>query len=652
MHRSAASRAALVTCLALGAAGLAVTPASADTTCAKWAATTGSDAAAGTATAPYRSLGKLVASLQAGQTGCLPAGRTYYAVAGNGVVGGGVGTSAAAVTVTSGPGGRASVMGQLWLRPESHDVVLRGLDFRGGYTPTGPMYAKQTHLILHGDRLAVLDNDISDPRGICIGAGKGHATDPTVNDVAEDLRVQGNRIHDCGMDPAIAWSSADSGAHGVYLENTLRARISDNLIYRNRWRGLQLWPRNDGAVVERNLFDENATHVNIGSSLGPEYGGGFVARNTTVRGNIFTGRVTTFAPTQNPSQLYGFFPAGSPSYGNLVTGNCFAPHDAAATGYGFATGPSTTAQALFVDRAARDYRLTPASPCQGLGPAAISSSSTDRYVSVTAPGTAATGDAVSAVARVVNRAAQQASVTVDVAVTAGAKLLSLTPSSGSCTGTVCTGVVPANGSLTLTVGVGVTAAGTVGVSASLREADVTPADDRASATVSSSGPACTVAGTDAAETVQGTAGGDVLCLFGGNDTALPAGGADVVIGGAGTDRLSYWNAGNAATVNMTQGAAWDSGAGTAIGYDTFRGVEWATGTAHADTLVGSPAADTIDGLEGDDAVWGYGGDDRLKGWAGSDTLHGGDGNDTLEGGDGTDRCDQGAGTGTKVGCEA
>ena len=651
MPRSAAARATLVACLAIGSPALLVAPASADTTCAKWAATTGSDAAAGTATAPYRSLGKLVASLQAGQTGCLPAGQTYYAVAGNGVVGGGTGTSAAPVTITSGPGGRASVMGQLWLRPESHDVALRGLDFRGGYTSTGPLYAKQTHLILHGDRISVLDNDISDPRGICIGAGKGHATDPVVNDVAEDLRVQRNRIHDCGMDPTITWSTTDSGAHGVYLENTVRAHISDNLVYRNRWRGLQLWPRNDGAVVERNVFDENGTHVNIGSSLGAEYGGGFVAQNTTVRGNVFTGRVTGFAPTQNPSQLYGFFPAGSPAYGNVVTGNCFAPNDAAATGYGFTLGTNTIAQALFVDRAARDYRLTSSSPCQGLGPASIPST-TDRYVTVAAPATAATGDAVDVVVKVTNRVARESAFTMDLAVTSGAKVLGLTTASGSCTGTVCTGTLPTNASITVTLRLGVTAAGTASVSASLREGDVTPADDRATAALGASGPTCTVAGTDGAETVQGTAGADVLCLFGGNDTALPAGGGDVVLGGAGLDRLSYWNAGNAVTVNMTQAAAWDSGTGTAIGYDTFRGIEWTTGTAHADTLVGSAAADTIDGLEGNDQLWGYGGDDRLKGSTGADRLYGGDGSDALEGGDGTDLCDQGAGAGTRVGCEA
>jgi parallel beta-helix repeat protein len=328
MHRSLTTLTVITLAAMLIAALATATGASAAVTCAKWASTGGSDANPGTQAAPYRSLGTLAASLQPGQTGCLPAGQTYYAVAGNGFVGGTSGTSAAPVTITSGPWGRATVMGQIELKPESHDVVLTGLDFKGGYAPGGvPFYTKQTHLLAAGDRISIVDNDISDPRGICVGAGHGHATAATPNDVAEDLKITGNRIHDCGMAPDIAWGPNDSGSHGIYLENTLRARISDNLIFRNRWRGLQLWPKNDGAVIERNLFDENATHVNIGSSLG-EYGGTFKAQNTIVRDNILTGRVTDFVPSQNPSQVYGFFPEGSPTYGNQVSGNCFAPGDA------------------------------------------------------------------------------------------------------------------------------------------------------------------------------------------------------------------------------------------------------------------------------------------------------------------------------------
>jgi|tagenome__1003787_1003787.scaffolds.fasta_scaffold20980857_3 Ca2+-binding RTX toxin-like protein len=627
--------------------------AAAAATCAKWAATSGSDLNAGTQAAPYRSLGKLVGSLQPGQAGCLPAGQTYFATAGNGVVGPTSGTAAAPVTITSGPGGRATVQGQLWLKPESHDITLSGMDFRGGFTETGaPAYTKSTHLIIHGDRITIADNDISDPRGICIGAGKADATDAAVNDVAEDLQITGNRIHGCGMDPTIVWADTDSGAHGIYLENTLRAQVTDNLIYGNRYRGLQLWPRNDGAVIARNVFDENATHVNIGSSLGPPYNGTFEAQNTTVRDNIFTGRVTTFKTSQNPSQLYGYFPDGSPTFGNQVLGNCFAPGDPGATGSGYALGTNTTAQALFTDRAARDYRLLATSPCLGKGPTSVQPANpADRFVSVTSTASSATGAELTSTIKVQNRTATAGPVTVDVGVTGG-KLFSVSGTGATCTAAHCTATLAASGTLTLSAKLGATAPGSTTTKATLAEADATPADNSATATTTVTGPACTYAGTAGADTVQGTTANEVFCLFAGNDTVMPDGGDDVVNGGSGTDRVSYWNAASPVMINLGQKVATDSGAGTAIGWDSLNAVEWGTGTAFDDTLIGGSAKDTLDGLEGNDGIRGLGGDDVLKGWTGNDRIYGGDGNDTLDGGDGADACDEGLGTGTKTACES
>lgn len=429
------------------------------------------------------------------------------------------------------------------------------------------------------------------------------------------------------------------------------ARISDNLIYRNRYRGLQLWPRNNGALIERNVFDENATHVNIGSSLG-EYGGAFMAQNTIVRNNIMSGRVKAFAASQNPSQLYGFFPAGSPSYGNQVLENCFAPADATATGDGYVLGANTTAQALFTDRTSRDYRLLSTSPCQGKGPASIQpvAAQPDRYVTVATPATAETGGELPATVVVRNRTANAATTTVAIT-TAGAKVLGITPSAGSCSAGTCTATLPAGGTISITVRVGATAAGSASVSAKLAEADATPADNAVTAATSVTGRACTFAGTDGADDVQGSAASDVLCLFGGADTAMPAAGNDVVLGGSGMDRVSYWNAAGPVVISLGQASAWDRSGGTAVGSDTFSSVEWGSGSAHADTLVGGPGADILDGLEGADEIWGYGGDDTLKGWAGNDRLNGGDGNDLIDGGDGSDGCTQGAEAGSAVSCE-
>ncbi len=377
LHRHLAAVLGAVAAVAALVVAAPAAPATAAGPCARWASTTGDDGNPGTEAAPFRSLARLAASLGAGQVGCLPAGQTYFAVAGNGVIGGGGGTADRPAVITSGPGGRAEVRGQLWFREESHDLTLTALDLHGSYGPAGaPVGTKNTFLIVHGDRITFDGNDITNGRGICLGVGKGHGSSTEGNVLAEDVVITRNRIHGCGMDADITWYAGDSGAHGVYLEYSEDAVVTQNLIYGNRYRGLQLWPRNDGAVVAFNVFDENATHVNIGSS--EACGGscrtaaaGFRSVNTNVHHNVFSNRVTTWRESQNPSQVYGYFLVGSPDYGNQVHDNCFAPGDAATTGAGFRAFANTTAAASYVDRAARDYRLVAGGGCVGFGPASI-----------------------------------------------------------------------------------------------------------------------------------------------------------------------------------------------------------------------------------------------------------------------------------------
>ena len=79
--------------------------ASADVTCTKVAAPTGSDSAAGTVDAPYRTAQKLVNSMTAGDTGCLRAGDYNEDVK---VTHGG--TAGNRVTLTSFPGERANFL--------------------------------------------------------------------------------------------------------------------------------------------------------------------------------------------------------------------------------------------------------------------------------------------------------------------------------------------------------------------------------------------------------------------------------------------------------------------------------------------------------------------------------------------------------------
>ncbi|MFJ1469177.1 DUF4347 domain-containing protein [Massilia orientalis] len=194
-------------------------------------------------------------------------------------------------------------------------------------------------------------------------------------------------------------------------------------------------------------------------------------------------------------------------------------------------------------------------------------------------------------------------------------------------------------------------------------------------------------GTAGADSMSGGAGDDVLVGSAGNDTM--DGGAD----GAYGDTVDY-SAGTAGvSVDLAAGTARDNWGNT----DTLIGIEHVTGSAFADTLIGSAGQnwfrpgkgnDTVNGGGGDDVVMyegittsvtinlrtgvatgadvgsdtltgirnihtgagadiiqlsdqgGYvfarGGNDRITGGNGSDTFIGGSGNDTLDGGAGRD----------------
>lgn len=60
-------------------------------------------------------------------------------------------------------------------------------------------------------------------------------------------------------------------------------------------------------------------------------------------------------------------------------------------------------------------------------------------------------------------------------------------------------------------------------------------------------------------------------------------------------------------------------------------VNYVTGDAEDNTLVGSDGVDHITGFDGDDVMYGLDGGDTILGQGGKDTMYGGDGNDTMEG---------------------
>lgn len=131
-------------------------------------------------------------------------------------------------------------------------------------------------------------------------------------------------------------------------------------------------------------------------------------------------------------------------------------------------------------------------------------------------------------------------------------------------------------------------------------------------------------GGDGGDTLVSGTGNDVLRGQGGADTLIGTTATAVLIGGAGADHfdgahlatVSYAENAVGVSVSLTSSAAVG---GDATG-DTFTNVNSVSGSAFADTLVGSSGNDRFDGGAGNDYLTGRTGADQLVGGAGIDTA--------------------------------
>jgi Right handed beta helix region len=338
---------------------LAVRSDSADEECALFASPTGSDAASGDRQAPFRTVGRLAAALGGGGTGCLLEG-TYE---GNVVVTRG-GTPGMPLTLMDAPsGGRATLSGIVSVAESADHVVISGLRIDGSDPPT----ADGVLVKIFGDHVTLRQNDIfADGRRICVSTGDANGHEG----IAWYPVIERNRIHDCG-NLAAGPRSYPSG-HAVYLQADRHAVVRDNYIYDTNFgddlggRGIQLWPDSQDAVIEHNVVD-NSNEWNLIIS-GADYETG-TTRGAKVRNNVFTNPVEHNVT----SAWWGVDPTGA----NEVTGNCVfgAPGDEFAfTDWlgrqAYVARDNLRADPLYVDRAAKDFRLRAGSPCEGKGPRA------------------------------------------------------------------------------------------------------------------------------------------------------------------------------------------------------------------------------------------------------------------------------------------
>jgi parallel beta-helix repeat protein len=312
--------------------------------CTLYASPTGSDSYQGTYEKPFRTIRQLLQALGGGQTGCLRVGTFEENVT---FTSGG--SPGAPLTLRSTPGERATIRGRLYVAQTAADVVVSHLLLDG---VNMNMHASP---IVNGDRVSLLWNEITNEHsGICILLGPGFE-DPLER--AIDPVVEGNRIHDCGRLPPTGHD------HGIYVEGTTNARITNNVIYDNAGYGVHLYPDGDGSFIASNVIDGNGGGlIFAGQAAGGEYEQPHSSDDNVVESNIFSHN----SGRNNLESWWG----GPTGTGNIVKGNCFwkgDPQDIDESEGGFIHLDDTFADPLYVDRASKNFTLRPGSPCKGKG---------------------------------------------------------------------------------------------------------------------------------------------------------------------------------------------------------------------------------------------------------------------------------------------
>jgi parallel beta-helix repeat protein len=300
--------------------------------CRRYAATDGSNHSPGSAHAPFRTVQRLVNSLRGGQTGCVgPGVYRENVVFRNG------GHRHAPITLRSAGRGRTEIVGRMWIARSANYVHVSHMVLDGRNSEVLPSPTVDSI----GDSFSY-DDVTNDHTGICFELGSSAGWGRAVATL-----ITHNRIHDCGVLPPTNVN------HGIYVGNSLGARIINNEIYDNADRGIQLYWNAQYTTVAGNIIDHNGEGVMIG-------GDGVTASSH----NLIADNVITNSTVR--SDIESWWPDGSSKgVGNLVIGNCVfgGHHTINRSAGGFVSRDNTVTNPHYANAAVRDYAIAPSSRC-------------------------------------------------------------------------------------------------------------------------------------------------------------------------------------------------------------------------------------------------------------------------------------------------
>jgi hypothetical protein len=261
-----------------GAAALAASPV-ASAACTRYASARGSDSAAGTASAPFRTVGRLLSVLPDGGVGCLVAGGWFHERV----------IFDRTATLTS-VGGRATIAGVVIVRRDVPNVTVSNLAIRGEG-------GGRAALIVRADGARIAGDDVSGP------GFRNRNTACILLDGVRGAVVDGNRVHNCTLA-----NRRDLYAPGIFAASSLRSQISNNIVYHTLGDGIALAPNAQRTTVTHNIVDGNVSGIYIGGD-----------GRTASSHNVVTANIVSNSGRYNVHAAW----SGRAGTGNVVSGNCF-----------------------------------------------------------------------------------------------------------------------------------------------------------------------------------------------------------------------------------------------------------------------------------------------------------------------------------------
>ena len=315
--------------------------------CSKYASPTGSDASAGTATAPFATTQKLVGALSAGQTGCLLGG----AYSGN-ITFSASGAAGSPITLTTAPGfTRATIRGVVSVSATASYITLDNL--RVDATNASQLVAIQ----LFGDYGRLTNSDVYGANqtgriGVQVGYSK----------VVRGVEIDSNRIHNFG-------SAGRIYDQGIYIDLADGTLVHDNYIYDNAGGyGIQFWTSSQRAHIYNNTIDGNGAGSIIiaGQIVGSTSPSSYNEIDHNILSNAVSGKNTVV--------FWGNYSSSTANAGraNTVHDNVYwqgslDPGSAYGANAGVAYSNNRNVDPQYLDRASKNFTLQAGSPATGYG---------------------------------------------------------------------------------------------------------------------------------------------------------------------------------------------------------------------------------------------------------------------------------------------